>query len=97
MTVFVMRDGKLVDRATALTADVDRRSPLPSPRVSRMTPFESPVTGKEIFSHRERDKDMKAADAFDPRDLGPNHTFRRGREVQQQEAKSGRRHDNLWR
>jgi hypothetical protein len=34
-----------------------------------MAAFESPVTGKEITSWRERDRDMAAAGAVDPRDL----------------------------
>jgi hypothetical protein len=37
--------------------------------ISRMAPFESPVTGKEISSWRERDRDMAAAGAVDPRDM----------------------------
>jgi hypothetical protein len=65
MTVFVIRDGQLVERAPV---SVDAPG-FPCPRVSRMTPFDSPVTGKEISSWRERDRDMAAAGAVDPRDL----------------------------
>ena len=36
-----------------------------------MEPYESPVTEKEITSWRERDRDMAAAGAVDPRDLPP--------------------------
>ena len=52
-----------------------------------MEPFESPVTGKEISSWRERDADMRAAgDCYDPRDLPRDHVYRRGRTVQLKEA-----------
>jgi hypothetical protein len=37
--------------------------------LSRFTAMESPVTGKEITSWRDRDRDMEAAGAVDPRDL----------------------------
>jgi hypothetical protein len=46
--------------------------------LSRIEPFESPVTGKEISSWRERDRDMAAAGAVDPRDL-PAKPFERRR------------------
>lgn len=68
MTVFVIRDGKLVEREAPKVLE---KSAFPCPRVSRMTPFDSPVTGKEISSWRERDRDMAAAGAVDPRDLPP--------------------------
>jgi hypothetical protein len=37
--------------------------------ISRIEAFESPITGKEITSWRDRDRDMDAAGAVDPRDL----------------------------
>lgn len=69
MTVFVIRNGALVEKASIADAIADKRSIFPSPQLSRMTPFESPVTGKEISSWRERDRDMAAAGAVDPRDI----------------------------
>lgn len=70
MTVYVFRNGLVVPRGSAPSAGARcARSDLPSPMISRMEAFESPVTGKEISSWRERDRDMAAADAVDPRDL----------------------------
>jgi hypothetical protein len=37
--------------------------------ISRFEPMESPVTGKEITSWRDRDRDMAAVGCVDPRDL----------------------------
>lgn len=72
MTVYVFRNGSVVPRGSALgRSATPARSDLPAPMLSRMEPFESPVTGKEISSWRERDRDMAAADAVDPRDLPP--------------------------
>lgn len=74
MTVYVLRGGALRPKGDDRDAGGHRRSArsdFPSPRLSRMEPFESPVTGKEISSWRERDRDMAAAGAVDPRDLPP--------------------------
>lgn len=89
MTIYVLRDGVL--RPKGLDRDVARdakRSDFPAPRLSRIEPFESPVTGKEITSWRDRDRDMAAAGAVDPRDLPQD--FKRGRAAQKREAKNGR-------
>jgi hypothetical protein len=82
MTVWVVREGRLVEKASVRAAAADRRSIFPAPMLSRMEPFESPVTGKEISSWRERDRDMDAAGAVDPRDLpkGPIERRRRDNE-----------------
>lgn len=71
MTVYVFRDGALRPKGDDRDAlQVSRtRSDFPAPMLSRMEPFESPVTGKEISSWRERERDMAAAGAVDPRDL----------------------------
>jgi hypothetical protein len=78
MTVWVIREGRLVEKASLRAAVADRRSIFPAPMLSRIEPFESPVTGKEISSWRERDRDMAAAGAVDPRDL-PKKPFERRR------------------
>jgi hypothetical protein len=57
--------------------------------LSRIEPFESPVTGAEITSWRDRERDMKAADAVDPRDLPP--VFKRGRAAQKKEVEDARK------
>ena len=83
MTVFVIIDGKLVDKD--LLRRKEDRSSFPTPMLSKMEPFESPVTGKEISSWAERDKDMRAVDAVDLRDYPKDHIFSRGRSVQLKE------------
>jgi hypothetical protein len=80
MTVWVLRDGRLVEKASMHLAAEDRRSIFPAPMGSRMEPFESPVTGAEITSWRARDRDMAACDAVDPRDM-PAPTKGRRKEV----------------
>ena len=67
MTVYVIRDGALVPKGKPPREGPGPR--FPAPHVSRMAAFESPVTGKTISSWHERDRDMTAAGAVDPRDL----------------------------
>jgi len=71
VTVYVFRAGVLVPKGSDRDPDQLLRSDLPAPMISRMQPFESPVTGKEITSWGERARDMAAVDAVDPRDLPP--------------------------
>ena len=88
MTVFVFRDGRVVPKGSDRAVTVQpARSDLPAPMLSRMEPFESPVTGREISSWRDRDRDMREAGAVDPRDLAPPS---RGRAARRKEAEHGR-------
>ena len=89
MAVYVRRDGVLVDKRTGEPMALSDAPPrFPTPRVSRMEPYESPITGKEITSWGERDRDMKASDSVDARDLPKDHKWIRGREAQRAEAKA---------
>ncbi len=93
MTIYVFRDGKLVEKHKNPSPNFCTF--FPAPVVSRMQPFESPVTGKEITSWRERDADMKAVNAYDPRDMPKGHVYSRGREAQAKEV--GKEVENAWR
>lgn len=86
MTVWVVREGQLVEKASVRAAVADRRSIFPAPMVSRFECIESPVTGKEISSWRERDRDMQKADAVDPRDL-PRRPFEERRKANERTRK----------
>jgi hypothetical protein len=66
MTIFVIRGDRLIEKPERPPT---KSTSFPVPFVSRMTTFESPVTGKSISSWRQRDADMQAAGAVDPRDL----------------------------
>jgi len=79
VTVWVIRDGKLVDKAS-----LPRRQPangFPTPMVSRMQPFDSPVDGRELSTWRERDAHMREHDCVDPRDFPAGHFAARGRDA----------------
>lgn len=67
MTVWIIRDGRLMERPPSQAWE--SRSDFPSPLVSRMESYDSPVDDRSISSWRQRDADMKRVDAVDPRDL----------------------------
>jgi hypothetical protein len=75
MTVYVYRDGQLVEKTS--------RGQAPA---YRFTEYESPVNGALITSPRQRERDLNRSDSVDPRDFGRDHNWKRGREVQAKEA-----------
>ena len=83
MTVYVFRGNKLVPKRWSAPAP----GGFPSPRVSRMESFESPVTGESISSWRQRDRDMHAADAVDRRDI-PQAAFDKRKRIEERNAKA---------
>lgn len=76
MSVYVMRNGELIEKRAPSPSS--SRSNFPTPMLSRIEPFESPITGREISSWRDRDRDMATVDAVDPRDL-PRKPFEQRR------------------
>jgi hypothetical protein len=67
MTVYVLRGDKLVPKER--TKPDMSENVLSCPMISRFEVMESPVTGREVTSWRDRDRDMDAVGAVDPRDL----------------------------
>lgn len=63
---FVIRGDRLIEKPEETPPQA---TSFPAPMVSRMTSFESPVTGKTISSWRQREADMQAVGAVDPRDI----------------------------
>jgi hypothetical protein len=90
MTVYVISGGKLVEKCAKPTASSSSRSNFPSPMVSRFEAFASPVTDQTVSSWRQRERDMNAADAVDPRDI-PAKAFEKRRAAVQRmkEADNG--------
>ena len=87
MTVWVVRNGQLVAKDASVRSSL--RADFPAPMVSRFECMESPVTGKDITSWRERDRDMDAAGAVDPRDL-PVKPFEERRKANERSSKTKR-------
>jgi len=85
--IYVLRDGLLVpkgsvreDQATART-----RADFPTPRLSRLEPYQSPIDGHEVTSWAARDKELKDNNAYDPRDFSGTYPKSLGRKKNQDE------------
>ena len=65
MTVWVFRNGVLVEKRRRK----QEPSMFPTPMISRLEPYESPIDGKEITSWAQRDKDLRDSNSYDPRDF----------------------------
>jgi hypothetical protein len=93
MTTFVFRDGKVVPKVWETKV---RKSAY----VSRMETYESPIDGAPISSHRQRDLDLHKSNAYDVRDIGPNHAFAKAK-AERKAENDARRSDpgqlDFWR
>lgn len=69
MTIWVFENGTMVIKGSDRTP-TPARSDFPTPMLSRMEPYESPITdGKMINSWSEREREMRDNNAYDPRDV----------------------------
>jgi len=93
VTVYVVRQGKLVEKYGPEDFDpmaiAWNHSDFPCPGISRMEPYESPITGKMITSWAERNREMRDNNCFDARDMPKSH-WKRGRTAQKREADAER-------
>lgn len=100
MVTYVRRGGKLVIKGSAddVRDTPSARSHLSTPMISSMEPYESPITGKEVSSWGERNREMRANDCFDTRDYSSDHVWKKGREEQAKQAKEPQSNDGFeWR
>ena len=78
MTVWVWRDGKLVEKRG--------KTPVAPYRFKE---YESPITGALITSPRQRERDLENSGSIDPRDMPRDHQWSRGRDAQREERNAG--------
>jgi hypothetical protein len=65
VTLYVIRDGKLVEKRRRKREALS----FPTPMISRLEPYESPIDGTEITSWGQRERELRDNDAYDPRDV----------------------------
>jgi len=67
--IYVLRDGKLVPKGSVRGSLATNRADFPTPRLSKLEPYASPIDGHEVTSWGERDRELQANNAYDPRDF----------------------------
>jgi len=83
--IYVLRDGVLVEKDSRELAR--NLASFPSPLISRMESYDSPVDGRSISSWRQRDADMNSVNAVDPRDI-PRNTFEKRKATVERNARA---------
>lgn len=68
MPIYVLYDGRLIDKRYKPAAQGHAISELPAPAVHSFESYPSPINDNTISSHRQRDKDLHASGSYDPRD-----------------------------
>ena len=71
MTIYLLRAGKLVPKGSVreVQATASARADFPTPNLSYLEPYQSPIDGREISSWAQRDADLASNNAYDPRDV----------------------------
>ena len=77
MTVWVWREGKLVEKTGKTVA------------AYRFKEYESPIDGALITSPRQRERDLERSGSIDPRDLPRDQQWSRGRNAQKEDNGTG--------
>jgi hypothetical protein len=78
MTIWVFENGTMVIKSDRAVTPASR-SDLPTPMLSRMEAYESPIDGKTISSWAQRDREMRDNDCYDPRDLPAGHVYQKSK------------------
>ena len=68
MPVYVLYEGRLIEKRYRPANSGHAVSDLPAPAVQGFESFESPIDGSTISSHRQRDRDLHTSGSYDPRD-----------------------------
>jgi hypothetical protein len=85
MPTYVLWQGRLIDKRYAPARPGHAVSDLPAPAVQSFASYDSPIDGRTISSHRQRDKDLHSSGSYDPRDTPA--AFRRARDGRRQPDK----------
>jgi hypothetical protein len=85
MPVYVMYDGRLIEKRYKPTSPGHAASDLPAPAVHSFAAYASPIDDSTISSHRQRDLDLHTSGSYDPRDTPA--AFRKARDVRHQQRR----------
>ena len=78
MPVYVLYEGRLIEKRYRPARSTHAASDLPAPAVQSFEAYPSPINDASISSHRQRDKDLHASGSYDPRDTPAE--FRKARD-----------------
>lgn len=85
MPIYVMHEGRLIDKRDRPSKFECVASDLPAPAVQSFESFASPVDGQTISSRRQHDKDLHNSGSYDPRETPA--AFRKAKDARREFAK----------
>ena len=68
MPTYVFYGGRLIEKRYRPALPQHAASDLPAPAIQSFVSFESPIDGRTISSHRQRERDLANSGSYDPRD-----------------------------
>lgn len=68
MPIYVLYEGRLIEKRYRPSPPQHAASDLPAPAVQGFASYESPIDGSSISSHRQRERDLNNSGSYDPRD-----------------------------
>jgi len=86
MPVYVLYEGRLIEKRYRPARSTHAASDLPAPAVQSFETYASPVNEAPISSHRQRDRDLHTSGSYDPRDTPASF-----RKAQDGRRKAGKR------
>jgi hypothetical protein len=78
MPVYVLYEGRLIEKRYRPAEPQHARSDMPAPAVQSFAAYPSPIDDTTISSHRQRDRDLHNSGSYDPRDTPAS--FRKARD-----------------
>jgi hypothetical protein len=85
MPVYILYQGRLIEKRYKPSQPQHAASELASPSVVSFSAYPSPIDDATISSHRQRDKDLHNSGSYDPRDTPVE--FKKARDVRQQQQR----------
>ena len=85
MPVYVLYEGRLIEKRYRPAQPQHAASDLPAPAIQSFESYASPIDDSTISSHRQRDKDLHNSGSYDPRDTPA--AFRKARDGRRKFAK----------
>jgi hypothetical protein len=85
MPVYVLHEGRLIEKRYRPARSTHAASDLPAPAVQSFEAYASPIDDRTISSHRQRDKDLHNSGSYDKRDTPAS--FRRAQDGRREFAK----------
>jgi len=68
MPVYVLYEGRLIEKRYRPSRHQHAASDLPAPAVQSFEAYPSPIDDATVSSHRQRDRDLHNSGSYDPRD-----------------------------